>query len=110
MPQEPVPAEPVLPGNAASLWLAEELSRQLTRAVDSMTGESVRITFAPHQLVPAEIEPSEQELLWWEQPLSPGPDLTIWVAAASRSWEEIGNRVLRSAGVNDATPEDIRST
>ncbi len=49
-------------------------------------------------------------MLWWEQPLSLGPDANIWVAAASRSWEEIGNRVLRSAGVDDATPADIRST
>jgi flagellar motor switch protein FliN len=32
------------------------------------------------------------------------------VAAGARTWEEIGNRVLRSAGVDDATPEDIRST
>jgi flagellar motor switch protein FliN/FliY len=110
MSQEPVPREPVLPGNAAAFWLAEEWSRQLTRAVDSMTGESVRITFGPYQLTPVEIEPSEQELLWWEQPLSPGPDNTIWVAAAGRSWEEIGNRVLRSTGVNDTTPDDVRST
>ena len=59
---------------------------------------------------PAEIDPSQQELLWWEQPLSLGPDVNIWVAAGGRSWDEIGNRVLRSAGVDDATPEDIRST
>jgi flagellar motor switch protein FliN len=110
MSQERVPPEPILPGNAAALWLAEEWSRQLTRAVDSMTGESVRITFGPYQLTPLEIEPSEQELLWWEQPLSPGPDATIWVAAAGRSREEIGNRVLRSTGVNDATPEEVRGT
>ena len=75
-----------------------------------MTGESVLITFAPHQLAPAEIDPAQQDLLWWEQPLSLGPDSIIWVGAASRSWEEVGNRVLRSAGVDDATPEDIRST
>ena len=49
-------------------------------------------------------------MLWWEQPLSLGPDFIIWVGAAGSSWEEIGNRVLRSAGVDDATPEDIRST
>src|ERR1700691_6043226 len=110
MSQEPVPPDPVLPGNAGALWLAEEWSPQLTHAVDSMTGESVRIIVAPHQLAPLEIEPSEQELLWWEQPLSPGPDTIIWVAAAGRSWQEIGNRVLHSAGVDDATPEDIRST
>jgi flagellar motor switch protein FliN len=111
---DPVPPEPVLPTveseSHAALWLAEEWSRQAARAVESMTGESVRITFVPHRLAPAEIDPSQQELLWWEQPLSLGPDAKIWVAAAGRTWEEIGNRVLRSAGVEDATPEDIRST
>jgi flagellar motor switch protein FliN/FliY len=94
----------------AAVWLAEEWGRQITRAVESMTGEPILITFAPRQLTPAEIDPSQQELLWWEQPFSLGPDARIWVGAEGRSWEEIGNRVLRSAGVDDATPEDIRST
>ena len=125
MPDEPVPPEPLRPDAAppnaappnaaqaehqAALWLAEEWSRQVARAVESMTGESVLITFAPRQLTPSEIDPSQQELLWWEQPLSLSPDAHIWVAAGGRTWEEIGNRVLRSAGVDDATPEDIRST
>src|ERR1700733_9927298 len=102
------PPDPV--EGSAALWLAEELGRQVTRAIESMTGESVRMTFPPPQLAALEIDPSQQELLWWEQPLSLGPEANIWVAAAGRTWEEIGNRVLRSAGVDDATPEDIRST
>jgi flagellar motor switch protein FliN len=115
MPQDPVPpeqpaGEPVHPEGDAGAWFAEEWGRQITRAVESMTGEQVLITFAPHQLVPTEIDPSQQELLWWEQPLSLGTDSKIWVGAAGLSWHEIGNRVLRSAGVDDATPEDIRST
>ena len=114
MPQEPLPPDTAPPDASGeshgALWLAEEWGRQISRAVESMTGESVLITFAPHQLAPAEIDPAQQDLLWWEQPLSLGPDSIIWVGAASRSWEEVGNRVLRSAGVDDATPEDIRST
>jgi flagellar motor switch protein FliN/FliY len=105
MPQEPEP-----PDSDAALWLAEEWSRQITRAVESMTGEPAQITFAPHRLAPLEIDPSQQEVLWWEQPLSLSPDSRIWVGAGGSSWQEIGNRVLRSAGVDDATPEDIRST
>jgi flagellar motor switch protein FliN len=96
--------------NDASLWLSEEWGRQFTRAVESMTGESVLITFAPHELADAEIGPAQQELLWWEQPLSLDPDARIWIAAGTSSWEAIGNRVLHNAGVDDATPEDIRST
>ena len=118
MPQEPpepvppgaVPPDSVPPESQAAVWLAEEWGRQVTRAVESMTGEPTRITFAARQLAPAEVDPSQQELLWWEQPLSLGPDARIWVAASGGSWQEIGNRVLRSAGVDDATPEDIRST
>jgi flagellar motor switch protein FliN/FliY len=105
MPQDPLPLD-----SDAALWLAEEWGRQITRAMESMTGESVLISFAPHRLAPLQIDPAQKELLWWEQLLSVGPDSRIWVGAAGRSWEEIGNRVLRSAGVDDATPEDIRST
>ena len=114
MSQEPLPPDTAPPDasgeSQGALWLAEEWGRQISRAVESMTGESVLITFAPHQLAPAEIDPTEQDLLWWEQPLSLGPDSIIWVGAAGSSWEEVGNRVLRSAGVDDATPEDVRST
>ncbi len=112
MSQEPLPPENAAapPENDAALWLAEEWGRQVTRAVESMTGEPALITFAPRQLIAAEVDPSQQEFLWWEQRLSLSPDANIWVAAAARSWEEIGNRVLRGAGVDDATPEDIRST
>lgn len=113
MAQESVPPDaprPEAPGDDAALWLAEEWSRQMARAVESMTGEPARITLVPHHLSPAEIDPAQPEFLWWQQPLSLNPDAIIWVAAAGRSWEEIGNRVLRSAGVDDATPEDIRGT
>jgi flagellar motor switch protein FliN len=114
MPQDSVPPgppeEPTHTEGDAALWLAEEWGRQITRAVESMTGESVLISFAPHQLAPTEVDPSQSDPLWWEQPLSLAPDAKIWVGAAANSWQEIGNRVLRSAGVDDATPEDIRST
>lgn len=93
-----------------ALWIAEEWGRQITRSVESMTGETVTMVFAPYQIAGAEIDPGQQDLLWWEQPLSLGPDARIWIAAGNAVWQEIGNRVLQSAGVDDATPEDIRST
>jgi flagellar motor switch protein FliN/FliY len=110
MPQDPVPPEAVRPESHAALWLAEEWGRQITRALEPMTGESVRITFAPRPPAPLEIDTAQQEVLWWEQPLSLSPDSIIWVGAAAPSWGGIGNRVLRSAGVDDATAEDVRRT
>src|SRR5271155_1054816 len=100
MPQDPVPPDAVPPESHAALWLAEEWGRQITRAVESMTGESVLITFAPRPPAPLDIDPAQQEVLWWEQPLSLSPDSIIWVGASARSWGEIGNRVLRRAGVD----------
>jgi flagellar motor switch protein FliN len=99
-----------MPQDNAALWLAEEWARQFTRSVESMTGESALITFASRELTPEEIDPARDDLLWWEQPLNLSPDARIWIGASSQSWQEIGNRVLRGAGVDDATPEDIRST
>ena len=34
----------------------------------------------------------------------------MWVGAKRESWEEIGNRILKSAGVEDGDAESIRST
>ncbi len=93
-----------MPQDNSALWLAEEWARQFTRTVESMTSDSALITLATHDPAP------DPDLLWWEQPLSLSPDACIWVAASSRSWQEIGDRVLRSAGVDDAPPEDVRGT
>jgi flagellar motor switch protein FliN/FliY len=95
---------------ASQPWLAEEWARQLTRVIESLTGEAPLVTFAPHELSDAEIEPSQAEMLWWEQRFSHGADAIAWVGAATQSWQEIGNRVLRSAGVDDGDAETIRST
>src|SRR5258708_18414864 len=49
-------------------------------------------------------------MLWWEQSFNIASGSPLWVGAAARSWEEIGNRILRSAGVEHSEPENIRST
>jgi len=84
-------------------WLVEEWSRQLTRVIDSMTGESPIVA---HSIQP----PPDGELLWWEQKFSLGPKAIAWAGAVERTWEEIGSRMLRSAGVEDGTKEDIRGS
>jgi hypothetical protein len=98
------------PQGDAALWLGEEWGRQVTRVMECMTGEPVPIALAPHQLEAGEIDPSQKKLLWCEQPLSLAPEANIWVAAGGRTWEEIGCRVPRSAGVDGARREDIRAT
>jgi flagellar motor switch protein FliN/FliY len=95
---------------AAPTWLAEEYARQLTRVLESMTGEAPYITFAPHELTEAELQAGDEGLLWWEQSFSLADTARIWIGARSGSWEEVGGRVLRGAGVEDQDRESIQST
>jgi len=99
-----------MPQDNTALWLAEEWGRQFTRTVESMIGEPVLMTLAAHELTADDIDAARQDLLWWEQPLSLSSDTRIWIAASSHTWQEIGKRVLRGAGVDDAPPDDARGT
>jgi flagellar motor switch protein FliN len=93
-----------------SVWLSEELGRQLTNVMESMMGEAPNVTYVPYELSAAETEGGENALLWWEQQFSLGSGVLMWVGAKRQSWEEIGNRILKSAGVEDGDSESIRST
>jgi flagellar motor switch protein FliN/FliY len=95
---------------APSAWLADEWSLQLTRVLESMIGEAPSITFAPRELAAEELDPGTGDLFWWEQRFSLAPDTLAWIGASARTWGEIGNGVLRSAGVEDGDEENIRST
>ena len=53
---------------------------------------------------------SLEQDLWWEQPLNLSPDALIWIGAGEPAWGGIGNRVLRSAGVEEEDRETFRST
>jgi flagellar motor switch protein FliN/FliY len=95
---------------AASSWLADEWATQLTHVIESMTGEAPSVTYTQHEISAAEIAPEQSELIWWEQRFSSGPDAVAWIGAPTKSCEEIGNQVLKSAGVDDGDEETIRST
>jgi flagellar motor switch protein FliN/FliY len=96
--------------NAAPVWLAEEMARQLTNVMEAMMGESPYVTYVPHELSATDLEAGENALLWWQQRFSLGEAVLMWVGAARQSWNEIGNRILKSAGVDDGDQESIRST
>ena len=100
-----------MPDNNApqpATWLAEECARQLTHVLEAMTGEGPSVSFAAQE-IKAE-DACQSEMLWWEQGFNIAAGSPIWAGAEARSWQETGNRVLRSAGVEDSAPENIRST
>lgn len=96
--------------NAATSWLPEEMARHLTAVMEAMMGEAPNVACAPYELSGGDLEAGENALLWWEQRFSVGSGALMWVGAKRQSWEEIGNRILKSAGVEDGDAESIRST
>lgn len=87
-------------------WLVQEWARQLTNVLESMIGEAPDVKFGPAS--EADFAPSD--LLWWEQPFSLGPEYVLWAGAPDSSWQQIGQRVLSGAGVEDGDAESVRST
>jgi flagellar motor switch protein FliN/FliY len=96
--------------SAVPAWLTAAWAAHLTRAIESMAGEAPIMDFAAHQLSQEEIETDPDKFIWWEQAFSLGPDARAWIGAAPRTWQEIGSRVLRSAGVEDQDLETVRGT
>ena len=88
-------------------WVAEEWARQLTTVFETMMGDAPYVTFAA---LDSQDGPESADLLWWEQPFSLNSQAILWAGAAASCWQEIGRRVLGSAGAEDADVANIRST
>jgi flagellar motor switch protein FliN len=98
MPLEGVPAE-------IALWVAETWAARLAGSIESMTGErpAVEVRAAgPNAL--------GEDALWRQQPLSLGPQATLWIGAAEETWLAIGRHTLRSAGIDTAESAEARNT
>jgi flagellar motor switch protein FliN/FliY len=53
---------------------------------------------------------SEPELMWWEQPLQLGNEMTMWVAAPRPTWEHTGTVTLKAAGLETVEAVEARNT
>jgi len=53
---------------------------------------------------------AEPDLIWWEQPLQLGPEMTIWVAAPKGAWENTGTITLKAAGLETVELIEARNT
>ncbi len=99
-----------MPEQTPGTWLATEFATQIGVVLESMTGAPPTVVYEPHEISEAERATGEESLLWWEQPLSLQPDAAIWIGAVVQTWEGMGGRVLRSAGVDDVDRDSSRNT
>jgi flagellar motor switch protein FliN/FliY len=80
---------------------ASALAQVLQSMADQKTEPAWQISPPPQ---------AEPDLIWWEQPLQLGPDMTIWVAAPRTSWEHTGTLTLKAAGLETVELIEARNT
>lgn len=84
-------------------WLLDRWLARLSESLEGMAGE--RPELAPEVSVH---EPTVS--LVWRQTLSLGPGADVLVRAEESVWHGVGSRVLALAGIENAAPDELRST
>lgn len=78
---------------------------RFSEAVEPMAGESVSVEIED----PLQQE-ATSEFLCSRHEFGPGGDATLWVAAHQDVWRSLGDKILRAAGLDDASEDDLQST
>ncbi|HTP85634.1 MAG TPA: flagellar motor switch protein FliN [Bryobacteraceae bacterium] len=95
-----------MPEAAPDRTLIDAISASLAQAIEGMTGEKPGV--AVEAVSGAAAPPPD--CAWWRQSFSFSADGSVIVGAPESSWIEIGNNILKSAGIDDGDRESIRST
>ena len=84
--------------------LAETWTVALDQTLVAMIGQKPKVEW---KIASA---PEDANIFWWEQHLSLEQSPLIWVAAPAQSWNELGGRTLRAAGIETVEEADARNT
>jgi flagellar motor switch protein FliN/FliY len=87
----------------------DEWATGLAQVIESMTDQLPEVRWAPAQ-PPAPVSEAEAEFLWWEQPLSGPPGMTVWLMAPQAVWEHLGSLTLKVAGIETAELGESKNT
>jgi flagellar motor switch protein FliN len=96
-----------VPESAPDRALIEAISSALIQAIEGMTGERPTVSVGAGAEGAAA---APEDCAWWGQSFSFAPDAHVHIGAPEVSWSEIGNSVLKAAGIDDGDRESIRST
>jgi flagellar motor switch protein FliN/FliY len=73
-----------------------------------MTSEHPKLEWTP--ITSGSRSTAEQQLLWWEQPITAAESAVLWVGITETSCITIGKYALSAAGIDDASTEDSVGT
>jgi flagellar motor switch protein FliN/FliY len=96
-----------MPDLAPDRALIEAISSALIQAIEGMTGERPTVSVGAGT---DEAVTVPEDSAWWRQSFSFAPDGHAHIGAPESSWSEIGNSILKAAGIDDGDRESIRST
>lgn len=92
--------------NRAQARLSHHIESALGQALRGMTGAVFNVTPRDKAAEPSEAE----EPFIWQQAFATVDGPALWLAAGKSTWESLARLTLVAAGVDDASPEDCRST
>jgi flagellar motor switch protein FliN/FliY len=87
----------------------DEWAAGLAQVIESMTDQLPEVRWVPAHR-PAPDSQAEAEFLWWEQPLSGPPGMTVWLMAPRPVWEHLGSLTLKVAGIETAELGESKNT
>lgn len=93
----------------AANWLKEQWTAKLVLILESMTDQRPAAVWDPEG-EQAESAGTAGAALVWEQSLSRWPEPVIWIAAPDPTWQDLGGRTLKAAGVEEVEEADARNT
>ena len=95
-------------------WAMEQWTAKLVQILESMTDQRPSAVWDPEAELVAGAQIAGDALaggsLLWEQGLSCWPEPVIWIAAPDLTWQDLGGRTLKAAGVEEVEEADARNT
>jgi flagellar motor switch protein FliN len=92
--------------NSTGKWALQEFGGGLAMAIEGMAMASPELVI---QLVDALPTDLAAPLFGWQQPLN-GLDMGVYLQASEASLLATGQHVMLAAGIDDSSPEDLKST
>jgi flagellar motor switch protein FliN/FliY len=95
--------------NEAARLLFDGWAENLVQVLESMTDQRPEMTWQS-TAAPAGDAGAADGTVWWEQRFNCPPPAEIWVSAPRQTWEYAGNLTLTAAGLESASPDEVKNT
>jgi flagellar motor switch protein FliN/FliY len=91
--------------------LLSTFTKSLAEVLQTMTDRRPEVAWEAVEGEWTDVCPSDNAgFLWWAQEFQAIPETAVWVGAPQVTWEELGSRTLRAAGLESFEQSEVRQT